>query len=384
MSEILAFPDRARPFYPERLADARVAQQLSRADVARHLGVTSTTVGYYETGQRRPDMATILSIAEFLRQPVSHFLRPPSRSNKGVRFFRSVGPKSNRLNMALDVRVDWLVEFVSLLQAQGLRLPAVNLPRWDIHPDESGYTLAQIEYVTAALRRSWGLGDGPINNMIALLESNGIIVGRFSLPSAKIDAFSAWVGERPYIVLGSDKSSAVRSRFDAAHELGHLLLHREVTADELVDAATRRRIETEANQFAGAFLLPRAPMLREFYSTRVPHLKGMKQRWLVSMQAIVHRAWTLGIIDEGQHVAFRIQMNKRKELSKEPLDDTIPIEQPGLLFKAWNKLVEAKRLPAFDADETLGFSSEALRDHLGRDVALEAGPLPDVVITTSR
>ena len=286
-------------------------------------------------------------------------------SKKKVRFFRSVGPKSNRLNLALDVRTNWLWEFVQTLLQAGIRLPTPNVPLFDdVHPDGE-YSLNQIEYLASRTRRYWNLSDGPINNMVALLESNGIVVCRFEIGSEKIDAFSCWADGRPFVILGSDKSSAVRSRFDAAHELAHLILHRDISEDDLGSKTVRNRIEREANWFAGAFLLPRSSLFREFYSTRANHLKGLKQRWLVSMQAIAHRAKDIGAIDENQYVAFRIQMTKRKELTKEPLDDVIPIERPGLLFNAWRKLIDKGRLPEPDESEWMGSSLPVLRDHIG-------------------
>ena len=70
---IYQFPDKAAGLISRRLADARIALQLSRADVARALGVTGTTIGYYESGDRRPDMTTLLQLAQILKQPVSFF-----------------------------------------------------------------------------------------------------------------------------------------------------------------------------------------------------------------------------------------------------------------------------------------------------------------------
>jgi hypothetical protein len=83
------------------------------------------------------------------------------------------------------------------------------------------------------------------------------------------------------------------------------------------------------------------------------------------MQAIAHRAKDIGAIDETQYVAFRIQMTKRKELSKEPLDDVIPVERPGLLYNAWKKLIEKGRLAPADSEEWMGTSLAVLRDHVG-------------------
>lgn len=369
-SNIFQFPDRAAGVIPQRLADARVALELSRTDVAKELNVTGTAIGHYENGDRKPDMNVVMQLAHVLKQPVSFFFKevPAQPTKKKVRFFRSVGPKSNRINMALDVRTDWLCEFVETLTQAGIRLPAANIPFFKDVDHDGAYSLEQIEYVAARTRRHWNLGDAPINNMVALLESQGVVVSRFRIGSEKIDAFSCWIEDRPYIILGSDKGSAVRSRFDAAHELGHLILHRDITKDDMESKATRDRIEREANWFAGAFLLPRDSLFKEFYSTRASHLRGLKQRWLVSMQAIAHRARDIGAIDEGQYVSFRIQMTKRKELSKEPLDDTIPVELPGLLYKAWGKLVDRGLLPKLDSGETVGISLEVLSDHFGRPV----------------
>ena len=266
MANIFQFPDRAAGVVPQRLADARVALQLSRADVARALDVTGTTIGHYESGDRRPDMNTLLQISRILHQPVSFFFKETNinLSKKKVRFFRSVGPKSNKLNMALDVRTNWLWEFVQTLLDAGIRLPTPNVPFYDDVVHDGEYSLNQIEYIASRSRRHWGLSDGPINNMVALLESQGVIVCRFHMGSEKVDAFSCWVDGRPYILLGAEKASGVRSRFDAAHELGHLILHRDISQDDLESKSIRERIEREANWFAGAFLLPRGSLFREF------------------------------------------------------------------------------------------------------------------------
>jgi Zn-dependent peptidase ImmA (M78 family)/transcriptional regulator with XRE-family HTH domain len=385
MINVIRFPDRAGGAVPQRFADARIALQKSRADVARELGVTGTTIGYYESGDRKPDMGVILKLATILQQPVSFFFHEGTidLSKKKVRFFRSIGPKSNRLNLALDVRTDWLWEFVQTLLRAGIRLPTPNVPLFDdVHPDGQ-YSLYQIEYLASRTRRYWNLSDGPINNMVALLESVGIVVCRFEIGSEKIDAFSCWADGRPFVILGSDKSSAVRSRFDAAHELAHLILHRDISEDDLESKVVRDRIEREANWFAGAFLLPRGSLFREFYSTRASHLKGLKQRWLVSMQAIAHRAMDIGAIDENQYVAFRIQMTKRKELTREPLDDVIPIERPGLLYNAWRKLIDKGRLPEPDESEWMGMSLPVLRDHVGGPTETRNRPPPTLILVDS-
>lgn len=341
---------------------------MSRAELARELGLTGQAIGYYELGDRRPDMSILLRMAEVLEQPVSFFLRT-SQSFEGVRgtrFFRSIGTRSNKVNHALDVKTKWLWELVCFV-SQHIKLPAVNLPEIPAPASESGYTVHEIEDIATLVRRHWGLGDGPLANVIALFETHGIVVTRFELGSDEIDAFSCWIRQRPYVLLGSEKKSASRSRFDAAHELGHLLLHRHIGQEDIEAKAIRDHIESEANMFAGAFLLPRASLLREFYSTRMKHLEGLKERWRVSIQAIAHRAKQIGIIDETQYILFRKQISFNRWNKNEPLDEVIPMEQPQWLLKCWHLLTDKKLVREAGLEEELGFSLDLVVRLFGHD-----------------
>jgi Zn-dependent peptidase ImmA (M78 family)/DNA-binding XRE family transcriptional regulator len=385
MTNVFRFPDRSAGFNPTRLIEARLALQLSRAELARDLEMSGQAIGFYEAGERRPDMATLLRIAERLQQPVSFFLKPaPTAAHQpGTRFFRSVGSKSNKINHALDVRAKWLWELVGSISEE-VRLPSHGLP--DVNPPESsqGYSLEEIEAVATAVRRGWLLGDGPITNVIALLETHGLIVSRFELGSDKIDAFSSWIGKRPYIFLGSDKQSCCRSRFDAAHELGHLLLHRDVGQEDIENPNVRHRIEREANLFAGAFLLPRPSMLREFYSTRLSHLEGMKMRWRVSMQAIAHRAKEMELIDEYQYVLFRKQISARNYNKNEPGDSSMALEQPQWLLKCWNAFAQKRGIVSAGVEDELGFTLDKVMALFGRTDIPKAAFGPGVAVVLNK
>lgn len=101
------------------------------------------------------------------------------------------------------------------------------------------------------LRRHWKVASGQIHNAIRLLEVNGTIVIRFRVGVEKVDAFCVDFDDRPVVALGADKDVRDRSRFDAAHELGHLVMHADADAD-----ADDKTVERQANQFAAAFLMP--------------------------------------------------------------------------------------------------------------------------------
>ena len=146
----------------------------------------------------------------------------------------------------------------------------------------------------------------------------------------------------------------------------------------------RDRVEREAHWFAGAFLLPRSTLLSEFYSTRMPHLLGLKRRWRVSMQAIAHRCKEVGAIDEGQYILFRKQLSALRALKVEPLDDELAPEMPGLLPKAWKMLVEKGVVREGGAEEQIGFSLAGIEQLCGpfRRPAADDGTATPKLITT--
>ena len=95
--------------------------------------------------------------------------------------------------------------------------------------------------------------------MTLLLENHGVVASRFELESDKLDSFSLWDSRthRPLLILGADKQSAVRSRYDAAHELGHLIVHRNVPKAMLKDKPTLALVESQAHQFERTTLYQR-------------------------------------------------------------------------------------------------------------------------------
>lgn len=182
-----------------------------------------------------------------------------------------------------------------------LRLPEVAVPEADFK------SLAAIEEAAESCRRKWGLGiEAPIDNVTRALERAGVVVATFDSISEKVDAFS-WFGPRPLVIRSTDKGDAARSRFDLAHECGHLVGHTGVVTDDGVR-------EAEADRFAGAFLLPRAGFSREFpRGNRMDWQRviGLKERWGVSLQAIVRRAYDLRLITSTQYRSAFISINKR-------------------------------------------------------------------------
>lgn len=317
--------------------------RLSQEELGDKVGVTRQAISAFERGARSPEPATFAALATALGQPLGFFTTDdaPTFGEFSTRFYRKFGPETIRRQEACDTYSDWFVQVARHFDGL-VNYPAVNVPQYD--PADFGED--GIDDLAEKVRADWGLGLGPISNVIALLESNGIIACKYEMAGEKVEAFSFWNGPRPFIFMASEKEAGVRTRFDLAHELGHLVMHRHIEQSEIADKATLKEIERQADRFAGAFLLPKHSFPNEVFSPRLDAFVELKRRWKVSIAAMVYRCSDLGIFDEHQILNLRKQISFRKWRTKEPLDDPaiIPVEGPRLLAKAFSLVAESSRM----------------------------------------
>tara|TARA_B100000949_G_scaffold156070_1_gene137200 strand:- start:1410 stop:2234 length:825 start_codon:yes stop_codon:yes gene_type:complete len=191
-----------------------------------------------------------------------------------------------------------------------------------------------IDLAAAQVREAWGLGRGPIGDVILAMENAGIVVGYDVVGSAKMDGLCNWSSEdgRPYVLIAEDKYSAVRSRMDAAHELGHVLLHVRLSPD--VQRKHHKLIEQQAWRFAGAFLMPSSTFSADIKQLTLNGFLAMKDRWKVAISAMIMRCGDLDIIDKEQKSKLFRNLNIRGWRKLEPLDDELGIERPRLLKRS--------------------------------------------------
>lgn len=110
----------------------------------------------------------------------------------------------------------------------------------------------QIQRVATYVRQQLKLQNN--RDLMSIMELSGIYITEKSLGS-DIDAYSTRTTDgRPWIVMSTEKKSAVRRNFDLAHELGHLVLHTHIDFEAL-SAASYKVIEKQAHQFAADLLL---------------------------------------------------------------------------------------------------------------------------------
>lgn len=355
-------PKQSPHFLGVRLQEARIAFGMTASALADLLGLSRQVVSNYENGKRTPDYETLEKIAHTLGFPIEFFCKEKRVSEEHTAIhFRSMSATVKMARERAHHRLEWMREIVQYLE-EFIELPPPNLPHFDVPQHPEALSMGQIEELAVATRQFWGLGNGPISNVVWLLENNGCIVSHSELLSDKLDALSRWCMSegRAYILLGSDKESACRSRFNACHELAHIILHPYLEPRHLRDKALFKLIEQQAHRFAGAFLFPETSFIKEVLSIQLAMFRQLKPRWNVAIGRMVQRALDLGLIDREQQKKLRISMARKKWHRREPLDDETPMEEPRLLKRAFLLLRDEGIQQCDDVTSSLPFRKQDL------------------------
>lgn len=310
----------AHLFRPERLTLARELRGLTKTSLAEQIQKTPAAVSQFESGRARPEPGTLAALALALRVPAGFFARAGGREPVPTEsaYFRSLRSTTQSRRRQLLSRAVLACELVDLLEAE-VEFPPATVPQVTAPPR----TPEDIEGVAEDVRSAWDLGLGPIRNLVALLESRGILVLKLSQEETDVDAFSVRSRQRPLVFLVMAKDSTSRTRMDGAHELGHLVMHHDA-------APGSTAMEREANRFASAFLFPREHFLNEGpRSLNWGLMWDLKRRWGVSVAAIIRRAFDLGMIGEATYRRGFMHLNKTRQRKRE--DHEPPAEEPTLL-----------------------------------------------------
>lgn len=331
-------------FVGERLREARESRGITATSLADLLSISKQAISLYESGESTPQPDVMEQIARTLNLPSAFFLRPTKVVNHSAIFFRSQAAATKLDRGRGQRRIGWLSSDIVPYFRKFVAFPKPNLPLLSIPDNPLTLSDDDIEEIAVDVRNKWSLGSGPISNIVLLIENNGFIVSRMDLGASSLDAFSTFVFEdsTPYVVLGADKQSAVRSRFDTAHEIGHSILHRTLKQDRLNDAHIFKLIEQQANRFASAFLVPRDKFAEDFSLPTLDAFLTLKNKWLVSVGMLIKRAFDLGFIADEHYRRLWINYNRRGWRREEPLDSKLPIEQPVLLRRACKLVIESK------------------------------------------
>jgi Zn-dependent peptidase ImmA (M78 family) len=278
-------------------------------------------------------------LASTLQVRREFFLRNMVKTERPM-FHRSLASTYMRDIAYQHSQMQWMQEIHAILQHY-VDFPAVDIP--DVLDGANYQQLRDedIERIALELRRHWNIGEGPCTDVVALLERVGIIVGTIEMGTAKLDGLCSWSpdDERPHVLLATDKMSFPRRQMDAAHEMAHAVLHRNVSEAELKKDI--KFIEKQAFRLASAFLLPSTTYPLEVHRPSLAALQSLKIRWRVSIKAQIRRLADLEIIGEDDKVDLYKLYSAKGWSKEEPLDREWPLSEPRLLADAMNLIVSS-------------------------------------------
>lgn len=330
-------------FIGENLSNLRLMYGYSRKQLSDLLGVTEQAVWQYENNYTSPKMQTLNDLKSIFQVKSKYFynndilnryFNPENISITNIAYrSRVMNVISKTQSEAkhvefLDSFINYLTKKVAFPTEKIIQLRNQIIAYLNTSTDSRDI---QIKKCAQLARQNLGLPDESNNDLMFLIEKSGVFVFEKAIGN-EIDAYSLWTKQdRPFIILGTMKQSAVRRNFDLAHELGHLLLHYRVEFTSL-DNAEHKNYEKEANQFAGAFLLPEKQFRLDIHSinrmTNPDAYIDLKRKWKTSLQVLGYHAANLGIMDAKGSRNFYASLHRKGYLKIEPLDEVITIQKP--------------------------------------------------------
>jgi Zn-dependent peptidase ImmA (M78 family)/transcriptional regulator with XRE-family HTH domain len=319
--------DVARLFDGSRLTLARHLAGVRKNGLAEQIAKSATAIASYESGHKRPAAPTVAQLALALGVEPAFFLPGPALATSpvGAPHFRSLRSTSQLVR-------DQAYAFGQLAVAVAAGLERhVEFPERDIERIDAADGTPEV--AAQALRQSWGLGDGPLRNLVRAAENHGILVVFTFEQAASVDAYSFDNEHRPVVLLNPTKRDYFRQRFDLAHEIGHLVMHGDADPGG-------REVEDEAHRFASELLMP-AGSVKGLLPSKADWRKYglLKEQWGVSMQALLFKAKRLEIMSPVTYRNAMTTVSSRGWRRQEP-GDMPTVERPSLLPRAVELLAE--------------------------------------------
>lgn len=319
-----------------RIKLARAKAQLSTRELAEMVGVSPTAISKFERGEAAPRQSTLLRLAKALSVGVEYFFRE-IKVETVAPAYRRHSKLGVRLQAAIEATIAETVErylTAEQLFPEGF-FPESELPQFPVK------RLEEAEQAAVELRKKWDLGSDPVEDLCGQLENRGVKVIAIDGPQG-FDGFSCWVNDRIPVIAFNVNAPGDRQRFNLAHELGHLLLGAGHTVD----------VEKAAHRFAAAFLVPASAASNELGRKRsnlsFDELLLLKQRYGVSIQAWIRRAFDLGIISQQTYSLLCRRLSARGWRTQEP--NGIPTEKPRRLHLLVHQALAEKLItPSFAA-----------------------------------
>lgn len=332
----------------EKIIIAREFNKLTQIELIGKLEengikVTQGELSKIEKGIRIEIPDTLLNvISEVLEFPTSFFLSDWERQNIKGGLYRKRQSLKKKDESFVDSSVNLFIQ-TFLYLSQKVELAKINVPYFQINAEQSPADVAR------KTRSFWNVKEGKIDNLIELLEDNGIIINYINIEEDKFDGYSCSLDGYSFIFI-NPQMPGDRLRYTIAHELGHIIMKNEDNPYP--------RCEEEANEFASEFLMPEKDIKYDLINLTCEKAYYLKPLWKVSMASLIRRAFDLDTITKSRYTSLNVQMSKLGYKKSEP--NPIDKEKPTLFQEIIDSYIEAKVETIEKIAEQMGLSKNVL------------------------
>ena len=289
----------------QNLKASREAADLSQEKFAEMLGISRATLSGFENGRVAIDSAKLLMAARLLGKPVGDFFKQEEPAL--ALLYRSAedvvpGPAVRANFQRLCEAYRELEEIVGV--ADTVLSPPEYKYSSEFHskPHHFAAQVAQSERVRLGLSQL-----EPVENIFRLLDENGVRLFALDIDQDRVFGISAFSVRYGPCLLVNTRNTRERNIFTAAHEYGHLLMHRDLYVNALPAEQKDLEMEELADTFAAHFLVP-VPGLRDLCRKNVGQKEigvedvvFLKRHFRVSAKMILRRLREADLIPSGQH-----------------------------------------------------------------------------------
>ena len=317
-----------RVFNGKRLKTARIYRGKTIEQLAQETKINKKDILAFEEEKYKPIIENEMKLANYLKFPREYFFQNDSiKVVVESTHIRPESPIPRVEEISYKEKLIMTHKLMSFIEGY-IKFPKMNLPNNLNRNDD-------IEALVSKLREHWNLKNGPIGNMVTLLEINGIVISNINIDKKGAMSFTQKQSvdkvSRYLISLGNDKKSATIRNFDLAYELAYIV----------ANEANIQLKKFSKDEFACAFLLPRNEFLNDLDNVEeLDDYINLKKKWIVPISAMILRAYDLGKINYKKYMYLMKEMDKKGWLKKEPLDENIKATSPVLLKKSVDMLMD--------------------------------------------
>jgi Zn-dependent peptidase ImmA (M78 family)/transcriptional regulator with XRE-family HTH domain len=305
---------------PGMIVLAREARGLTQQNLADKLNLPRANVSRLENGDTNMQRDTLLAISAATQYPPQFFIQQGNFIPVNLAY-----RKREKVHLKLLTPIEAQMNIIrrhAQFVTRALDNVAPQLPAFEVAEERTPSMIA------ALVRKKWNVGSGVIENMVDVLESQGIIISSFDFGTERVDSRSMFTDDKHPIIFLNRGLLGDRLRYSLAYELGQLIMHTHTIVP------SERNVTKEANEFAAAFLMPKEDILEDFEEgITLTLLAKLKMKWKLSMISLLYRADDLGLITANQKRYLIQQFNQQNIRRREPIELDVPKENATLLKK---------------------------------------------------